>query len=212
MQTKTQSTPDKSNLSGLAANVILSGMAAKTILIGLVAMKSLSGSAAKTTIWLSGLAADTSLSGMAAKTKTLLSGLAAVKHGSQDQHGPNLFFLHNPWLQRLSSCNAQRRSSYNKFKLPSACCPMAAARHSSWNAARWRSPTMNSSCLRHTISSSCVRHGAHGARQFPLSVVYQILTIYHNFSTISHHLYIIYHHKPWGVDRLRTIYEPSSLN
>ena len=31
---------------------------------------------------------------MAAKTKTLLSGLAAVKHGPQDQHGPN-FFFHN---------------------------------------------------------------------------------------------------------------------
>ena len=146
------------------------------------------------------------LSGMAAKTITLLSGLAAVKHGSQDQHGPNLLF-HNPWLRSLSS-----RFSYNKFKLPSACCPMAAARLSSWNAARWRSPTINSSCLRHTISSSCVRHGAHGARQFPLSVVYHILTIFHNFSTISHHLYIIYHHKPWGVDRSRTIYEPSSLN
>ena len=72
------------------------------------AKKSLSGSAAKTTIWLSGLAADTSLSGMAAKTKTLLSGLAAVKHGSQDQHGPNLFF-HNPWLSSLCLCNARRR-------------------------------------------------------------------------------------------------------
>ena len=149
---------------------------------------------------------------MAAKTKTFLSCLAAVKHGSQDQHGPNLFFLHNQWLSSVCLCNPRRRCSYNKFKLPSACCPMAAARHSSWNAARWRSPTMNSSCLRHTISSSCVRHGAHGARQFPLSVVYQILAIYHNFSTISHHLCIIYHHKPWWVDRSRTICEPSSLN
>ena len=47
--------------------------------------------AARATTWLSGLAADTGLSGMAANTKTWLSGLAAVKHGSQDQHGPNFF-------------------------------------------------------------------------------------------------------------------------
>ena len=78
-------------LSGLAAKTILSGLAAKLIFSGLAAKVVLSGLAAKTI--LNGLAAKVILSGMAAKTKTLLSGLAAVKHGSQDQHGPNLFFF-----------------------------------------------------------------------------------------------------------------------
>ena len=140
----------KTILSGVAANVILSGMAAKTILIGLVAMKSLSGSAAKTTIWLSGLAADASLSGTAAKTKTLLSGLAAVRHGSQDQHGPNFLFF------TTHGCRGSVRATRDGV-VP-------------------------------TISSSCLRHGAQGARQFPLLVVYHILNIFHIFSTISHHL------------------------
>ena len=33
---------------------------------------------------------------MAANAKTWLSGLAAVKHGSQDQHGPNFFSRNLP--------------------------------------------------------------------------------------------------------------------
>ena len=52
--------------------------------------------AARATTWLSGLAADTGLSGMAANTKTWLSGLAAVKHGCQEQHGPNFFSRNLP--------------------------------------------------------------------------------------------------------------------
>ena len=79
--------------------------------------------AARATTWLSGLAADTGLSGMAANTKTWLSGLAAVKHGSQDQHGPNFFSRNLPaalvllratalYLQEVQAAYGVSRVSY----------------------------------------------------------------------------------------------------